>query len=40
LQLAAAKGQLGACRLLVERGAEVYTNPMRKSTRRLVRKIS
>jgi uncharacterized protein len=28
LQFAAAKGQLGACRLLVERGAEVYTNPM------------
>jgi ankyrin repeat protein len=28
LQLAAAKGQLSACRLLVERGAEVYTNPM------------
>jgi uncharacterized protein len=28
LQFAAAKGQLGACRLLVECGAEVYTNPM------------
>ncbi len=28
LQFAAAKGHLGACRLLVERGAEVYTNPM------------
>lgn len=28
LQLAAAKGQLAACRLLVDRGAEVYTNPM------------
>jgi ankyrin repeat protein len=28
LQFAAAKGQLGVCRLLVERGAEVYTNPM------------
>jgi ankyrin repeat protein len=28
LQFAAAKGQLEACRLLVERGAEVYTNPM------------
>ena len=28
LQFAAAKGQLRACRLLVERGAEVYTNPM------------
>lgn len=28
LQFAAARGQLGACRLLVERGAEVYTNPM------------
>lgn len=28
LQFAAAKGQLGACRLLVDRGAEVYTNPM------------
>ena len=28
LQFAAAKGQLAACRLLVERGAEVYTNPM------------
>lgn len=29
LQFAAAKGQLDACRLLVERGAEVYTNPMK-----------
>jgi len=28
LQFAAAKGQLAACGLLVERGAEVYTNPM------------
>jgi ankyrin repeat protein len=28
LQFAAAKGHLDACRLLVERGAEVYTNPM------------
>src|SRR6266550_7541087 len=28
LQFAAAKGQLAACRLLVERDAEVYTNPM------------
>ena len=28
LQFAAAEGQLAACRLLVERGAEVYTNPM------------
>jgi ankyrin repeat protein len=28
LQFAAAKGQLAVCRLLVERGAEVYTNPM------------
>jgi ankyrin repeat protein len=28
LQFAAAKGHLAACRLLVERGAEVYTNPM------------
>src|SRR4051795_8107859 len=28
LQFAAAKGQLASCRLLVERGAEVYTNPM------------
>jgi ankyrin repeat protein len=28
LQFAAAEGQLGICRLLVERGAEVYTNPM------------
>src|SRR5262245_15795206 len=28
LQFAAAKGQLAICRLLVERGAEVYTNPM------------
>lgn len=28
LQFAAANGQLGACRLLVERGAEVHTNPM------------
>ena len=28
LQFAAANGQLAACRLLVERGAEVYTNPM------------
>jgi ankyrin repeat protein len=28
LQFAAAKGQLDVCRLLVERGAEVYTNPM------------
>ena len=28
LQLAAAKGHLAACRLLVDRGAEVYTNPM------------
>src|SRR5438067_8789283 len=28
LQFAAAKGRLEICRLLVERGAEVYTNPM------------
>jgi ankyrin repeat protein len=28
LQFAAAKGQQAVCRLLVERGAEVYTNPM------------
>jgi ankyrin repeat protein len=28
LQFAAAKGQLAICQLLVERGAEVYTNPM------------
>jgi ankyrin repeat protein len=28
LQLAAARGRLAICRLLVERGAEVYTNPM------------
>ncbi|HET6383683.1 MAG TPA: ankyrin repeat domain-containing protein [Armatimonadota bacterium] len=28
LQFAAAEGKLDACRLLVERGAEVYTNPM------------
>lgn len=28
LQFAAAQGQLEACKLLVERGAEVYTNPM------------
>ena len=28
LQYAASKGLLEACRLLVERGAEVYTNPM------------
>jgi ankyrin repeat protein len=28
LQFAAARGQFAACRLLVERGAEVYTNPM------------
>ena len=28
LQFAAANGQLPVCRLLVERGAEVYTNPM------------
>lgn len=28
LQFAAARGQLAACRLLVDRGAEVYTNPM------------
>jgi len=28
LQLAAAKGKLDICRLLVDRGAEVYTNPM------------
>src|SRR5262249_32870772 len=28
LQLAAAKGDLEICRLLVARGAEVYTNPM------------
>lgn len=28
LQCAAANGQLPICRLLVERGAEVYTNPM------------
>jgi ankyrin repeat protein len=28
LQFAAAKGQLAACRLLVDRGAEVYTNPL------------
>lgn len=28
LQFAAARGDLTACRLLVERGAEVYTNPM------------
>ncbi len=27
LQFAAARGRLGACRLLVERGADVYTNP-------------
>ena len=27
LQFAAANGQLEACKLLVERGAEVYTNP-------------
>ncbi len=27
LQLAAARGHLAVCRLLVERGAEVYTNP-------------
>jgi ankyrin repeat protein len=27
LQFAAARGQLAVCRLLVERGAEVYTNP-------------
>jgi len=28
LQFAAANGQVAVCRLLVERGAEVYTNPM------------
>jgi len=28
LQFAASNGQLGVCKLLVERGAEVYTNPM------------
>ncbi|MDQ2733104.1 MAG: ankyrin repeat domain-containing protein [Armatimonadota bacterium] len=28
LQLAAARGKLDICKLLVERGAEVYTNPM------------
>jgi len=28
LQFAAAKGQLAICKLLVERGAEVYPNPM------------
>ena len=28
LQFAAVEGQVAACRLLVERGAEVYTNPM------------
>ena len=28
LQFAAARGKLEACRLLVEKGAEVYTNPM------------
>lgn len=28
LQCAASEGQLDVCRLLVERGAEVYTNPM------------
>ena len=28
LQYAAAKGQLPVCKLLIERGAEVYTNPM------------
>lgn len=28
LQIAAGEGQLAICRLLVERGAEVYTNPM------------
>lgn len=28
LQMAAAKGHLDLCRLLVDRGAEVYTNPM------------
>jgi ankyrin repeat protein len=28
LQFAAARGQLAVCKLLVERGAEVYTNPM------------
>ena len=28
LQFAAARGRLEACRLLVEKGAEVYTNPM------------
>jgi cytohesin len=28
LQFAAARGRLEACRLLVQRGAEVYTNPM------------
>jgi len=28
LQMAASKGLLDVCRLLVERGAEVYTNPM------------
>ena len=28
VQFAAAKGQLAACRLLVDRDAEVYTNPM------------
>ncbi|MCG3179207.1 MAG: hypothetical protein BIFFINMI_01540 [Phycisphaerae bacterium] len=28
LQFAASRGRLAACRLLVQRGAEVYTNPM------------
>ena len=28
LQFAASEGRLAVCRLLVERGAEVYTNPM------------
>lgn len=28
LQIAAGEGQLAICKLLVERGAEVYTNPM------------
>ena len=28
LQFAAARGRLNACKLLVEKGAEVYTNPM------------
>ena len=28
LQFAAVRGRLAACRLLVEKGAEVYTNPM------------